>query len=81
MGPEEMEQMIKFEPFVPFRLTLSSGDKVDIMSPMGLNIIGLSLAISDVDVGGQPTLRFISLPNIAIAQPLPMNRYDAGGER
>ncbi len=30
MGPEELQQLIDFEPFVPFRLTLSSGDVVHV---------------------------------------------------
>ena len=71
MGPDEIEQMMDQVPFVPFRMSLSSGDLIEIRQREGLSIIGLSLAIYDVSAIGSPRLRFVSIPNVAMVTPLP----------
>jgi hypothetical protein len=73
MGPDEIQQLIEQDPFVPFRLTLSSGTTVEVWHPEGLSVLGLSLSIDDFDGEGRPRLRFISMPNIAIVEPMPPN--------
>ena len=85
MGPQELEEMLQFEPFVPLRLTMSSGDHIMIDNPSTVTFLGLSIGIRDFGLQGQPRLRFISMPNIAIVEPCPRDGSETsqleGGQR
>ena len=70
MGPSEIQELLDSEPFVPLRLTLSSGSVVELHQRESLNLVGLSLSVLDDALAGQPRLRFISIPNIAMAEPI-----------
>ena len=70
MGPSEIQELLDSEPFVPLRLTLSSGSVVELHQRESLNLVGLSLSVLDDGLAGQPRLRFISIPNIAMAEPI-----------
>lgn len=70
MGPSELQQLIDFEPFVPFRLTLSSGNIVEVRQRDGVNVTGLTMSIIYATVSGEPRFRLISLPNIALVEPI-----------
>jgi hypothetical protein len=70
MGPSEIQELIESQPFVPLRLTLSSGSVVEIRADMDVNIVGLSLSVVDELPEFGQRLRFVSIPNIAIAEPM-----------
>ena len=70
MGPSEIQELLDSEPFVPLRLTLSSGNVVELHHRESLNVVGLSLSVLEEGLAPQPRLRFISIPNIAMAEPI-----------
>ena len=70
MSPDELQQMLDFIPFTPMRLTMASGDVVDLRRREGLSVNGMSLVIENTDLTGQPRLRLVSVPNICLLQPL-----------
>lgn len=70
MGPSELQELLDFEPFTPLRLTLASGDVVELNQREGLNVTGLSLSIEDVNFVGSPRLRLVSIPNIVLVEPI-----------
>ena len=78
MGPSELQQLLDFDPFVPFRMTLSSGDVVDVRQPNGVSVTGLTMSIEYESIHGNPRFRLVSLPNIAQVEPIvsepPSNR-------
>ena len=73
MGPSDLQELIDFEPFTPLRLTLSSGNVVELKQREGLAVNGLTLSVVDSDVHGRQRLRLVSLPNIAFVEPLLRN--------
>jgi hypothetical protein len=70
MGPDELQGIIDFEPFVPLRLTLSSGNVIEVRQREGVNVSGLTMSILDTTFTGEPRLRLVSLPNIALVEPI-----------
>jgi hypothetical protein len=70
MGPSELQQLVDFDPFVPFRMTLSSGDVVDVRQRDGVNITGLTMSIAFASINNVPRFRLVSLPNIALVEPI-----------
>jgi hypothetical protein len=70
MGPSEIQELLDFRPFVPFRMTLSSGDIVDVRQWVGVSVTGLTMSIHYTSVAGGPDFRLVSLPNIALIQPI-----------
>jgi hypothetical protein len=54
MSPSDLQELLDFEPFTPLRLTLASGDVVELHRREGLNITGLSLSIEDTYLFGGP---------------------------
>lgn len=77
MGPSEIEEWLEFAPFVPARLTLSSGDVIEVRRRSGLAVNGLSLALYDEGGNGSSRLRLVSIPNIAMIEPLPLSPDEA----
>jgi hypothetical protein len=71
MGPSELEEVLDFQPFQPFRLILASGDVIDALRRPGVNVTGLSLAVEETTAAGARRLRLISIPNIVLLEPLP----------
>lgn len=70
MSPTDLEDVIEFEPFTSLRLTLASGDVVELHQREGLSVHGLSLSIEDTTLAGRPRLRMVSIPKIVLLEPL-----------
>ena len=70
MGPSEIEELVTREPFIPLRLTLASGDVVDLRDPEGIGLTGMSISVEDISPFGRPRLRLVSIPNIVMVEPL-----------
>ena len=70
MSPSDLQEVLDFEPFTPVRLTLASGDVVELYERDALSIVGLALSIADTDMAGQPRLRLVSVPNICLLEPI-----------
>jgi hypothetical protein len=70
MGPSELQELLDFEPFIRLRLTLASGDVVELNRRQGVNLTGLSLSIEDESQSGARRLRLVSIPNIVLVEPL-----------
>ena len=70
MGPSEIQELLDFRPFVPFRMTLSSGDVVDVRQWEGVSVTGLTMSIYYSSLNGGPRFRLVSLPNIALIEPI-----------
>ena len=66
MSPTDLEEVLDFQPFTPLRLTLASGDVVELPQRQGLSVNGLSLTIVDTTRSGRPRLRMVSIPNIVL---------------
>jgi hypothetical protein len=73
MGPGEIEELLSFEPFIPLRLTLASGDVIELRRNERIGVTGLSLSIADTNAFGQARLRLISMPNIVLIEPIAPN--------
>ena len=71
MSPDDLQDILDFRPFRPLRLTLSSGDVIDLRHREGLSVSGLSLLIQDADVFGNSRFRIVSVPNIALIDLIP----------
>ena len=82
MSPTDLEEVLDFQPFTPLRLTLASGDVVELPQRQGLSVNGLSLTIVDTTRSGRPRLRMVSIPNIVLLEPLSPRggRLAEGGE-
>lgn len=70
MGPSDLQEVLDFVPFTPLRLTLASGDVVELLQREGLNVTGLSLSVADTTLTGTPRLRLVSIPNICLVEPM-----------
>jgi hypothetical protein len=81
MGPSEIQELLDFEPFTPLRLTLAGGDVVELARREGVNVTGLSLSVEDTSSAGRLRLRFVSIPNIVLVEPLSDNRESKATER
>ncbi len=53
MNPETFNSLLKREPFVPLRLTLTTGQTVDIADPVPLFIENLAVPIFGVQRAGE----------------------------
>lgn len=69
MSPTDLEEILDFEPYTPWRVMRTNGYVVNLPRREELSVNGLSLCISDV-VGGEPRLRFVSIPNIILIEPM-----------
>jgi hypothetical protein len=72
MSPSDIEEHISREPFIPLRLTLASGDIVDLDDGKRILMTGYALyyLISDNPesrIGKK--VRLISIPNIVMIEP------------
>jgi hypothetical protein len=82
MSPSELADLFENHPNTPFRLTLSSGDVVDVDNPSRTIFQSLALYIGQSD---DPESRFakrvrvVSVPNIALVEP--MERRPRGRRR
>ena len=70
MSQTDLQALIDFVPFTPLRLTLASGDVVELLQRQGLGVSGLGLTIEDTGWSGRPRLRNVSIPNICLIEPL-----------
>jgi hypothetical protein len=70
MGPSDMEELLAQEPFVPFRMTLTTGDRILVPDRQSINTSFLSVSVSDRTITGRPRLRIISMPNIDMIEPV-----------
>ena len=69
MGPAELEELLKQEPFTPVRLVLASGDVVLVERSSEGVVSGLTLILdsgSGTRVGSSTQRRLVSIPNICI---------------
>jgi hypothetical protein len=77
MSPSELADMFEQNPDVAFRITLSSGDVVDVLNPRRTLVDTIMLYVSQSDdpraTVGQST-RIISIPNIAMIEPVDPRR-------
>ena len=67
MNPETLNSLLKQEPFVPLRLTLTTGEVVDITDPVPVFIANLAVHIFGVKRAGDHLAewtRLISLRHI-----------------
>jgi hypothetical protein len=73
MSPTELADLFEKHPNQPFRLTLSSGDVVDVDNPARTIFQSLALYIGQSD---DPSSRFaqrvriVSVPNITLIEPI-----------
>lgn len=70
MGPSDIQELLDFQPFTPLRLTLSSGSVIEVRQKEGVSVIGMTMFIADQSVLGNARVRLISVPNIALIEPL-----------
>ena len=74
MAPTDLEDILKEFPDQAFRLTLSSGDQIDIPHSGAVRISGTHVVIfPDLDIGGFYTSsrpRYVSTVNIAMVEPV-----------
>jgi hypothetical protein len=78
MGPSDIQEVFDFDPFTPVRLTLASGDVVELRQREGLTITGLTLSVADTNTHGQPRLRLVSVPNICLLEPISTASSEGG---
>ena len=67
MNPETLNSLLKTEPFVPLRLTLSTGEVVDIPDPTPVFIANLAVHIFGIKRAGEHLAdwaRIVSLRHI-----------------
>jgi hypothetical protein len=82
MSPSDIEEYLTAVPFTPLRLTLASGDQIDILRSD--RVLMTSMAIHYL-LSDDPTarvgkkVRIISLPNIVLVEPI--LRPPSGGRR
>jgi hypothetical protein len=69
MSPTDLEEILDFEPYTPWRIILASGAFINLPRREELNVNGLSLCIRD-HFRGRPRLRFVSIPNILLLEPM-----------
>lgn len=82
MSPSEAEEYILSEPIRPVRLTLASGDQVIVREEDRPIVSGLALVLRGsgaARVTGGP--RLVSIPNIALLEPLPERPSNRGRRR
>jgi len=84
MSPVDIEEHILREPFVPLRLTLASGDVVDLDDGKRIWLAGYALyyLISDnpeARIGKR--VRLISIPNIVMIEPKEFRPGNGGRRR
>jgi hypothetical protein len=77
MGPSDLEEILRSEPPVPVRLTLTSGDQVIIANPINVHISDYTLVCALSDSPGR--IKFVSIPNIALAERLDPRRRPQNG--
>ena len=73
MNPEALNEDLSREPFIPLRLTLTTGETIDIRDPGGTFINHLALYIFEVRRGGDHIVdrsRLISLRHIVQVEQL-----------
>ncbi len=84
MSPSELAELFEQNPDRAFRITLSSGDVVDVRNPRRTLIDNIMLYVSQSDDPrarvGQST-RIISIPNIAMIEPADPRRSDGRRRR
>jgi hypothetical protein len=77
MSPSELALLFEENPERAFRITLSSGDIVDVNNPRRTLVDKIMLYVSQSDdpraLVGQRT-RIISIPNIAMIEPVDRGR-------
>jgi hypothetical protein len=84
MSPSDIEEFFQKNPEQPMRLTLSSGDQVIVQYPDRVTFYGLELHFSTNFVPGSRIgrhLRIVSIPNIALIEPLDTRRNNGGRRR
>jgi hypothetical protein len=69
MSPTDLEEILDFEPYTPWRAILVNGCVVNRPRREELSVNGLSLCIFD-STRGVPRLRFVSIPNIILLEPM-----------
>ena len=72
MGPSELEELLYEGRTFSVRLTLSSGHEIVVPSDVQVVIHGLTLVLPGAPRAGRVVSgpRLVSLPNIAVAEPL-----------
>jgi hypothetical protein len=72
MGPSELAELLHEGRDYAVRLTLSSGDEIVVPADVQIVIHGLTLVLPGAPRAGRVVSgpRLVSLPNIAVAEPL-----------
>lgn len=84
MSPSELADLFQNNPTTPFRLTLASGDVVDVDNPSRTIFESLALFVGQAD---DPEARFakrvkiVSIPNILLVERLDPRRFRGGRRR
>lgn len=84
MSPSEINRLIEDHPGVPLRLVMSSGDEVIVRRPETSVFLSLGMFVFDFEREGSRQLknyRLISLPNVAIAEPIVSSPPSGGRTR
>jgi hypothetical protein len=74
MSPSDLEELFELQPTRPLRITLSSGDQVILERPDLARVFGFSLIFGvGYEAGSRVSqrMRIISVPNIAMIEPVP----------
>ena len=77
MTPSELADLFESKPSAAFRLTLSSGDTVDVLRPSQTLIGNLTVFINQYETPDARTAsgtRIVSLPNIAMVEEIDPRR-------
>jgi len=81
VSPTDVQEMLDFRPFTPLRITLATGDVVNVRHREAALVTGLNLSVLDADMHGALRLRFLSIPNIIMIEPIaepPAGRFEEG---
>jgi hypothetical protein len=84
MSPSELIELFESNPTTPFRLTLCSGDVVDVDNPRRTIFEGLAVYIGqsdDPDARLAQRVRLVSIPNIAMAEAIDRRHWPRRSRR
>lgn len=68
MGPSDVQLVVNSFAWMPFNITLSSGEVILLTGEEELSVGDMTLTIIDKSLFGQERIRIISIPNIAMIQ-------------
>jgi hypothetical protein len=77
MPPEQLRELLRRQPFVPFRLFISSGDHLDVPSPEGMMVTSRMTAVGIPGQSGDGDI-VATIDNLHITHTLPLVAASGG---